>query len=125
MHKPPLSLCQQSWYRPELSPWSYRLMKLFEKYKVDMVMAGHEHMFRERTLGGVRYLISGGGGMVMQVPESEGGYLHYVVVRVYGDYFDYEVRKVFPPVWEYLTYYMWKELFYTLKHVFFKDGILL
>jgi hypothetical protein len=40
-------------------------------------------------------------------------------VRVYGDYVDFEVRKVFPPLWEYLTYYMWKELFYMLKSVFY------
>jgi len=125
MHKPPLSLYQQSWFRPELSPWSYRLMKLCEKYNVDMVLAGHEHMFREQVFGGVRYIISGGGGMLTQIPESDGGFLHYVVIRVYGDYIDYEVRKIFPPVWEYATYYMWKELFYTLKHVFFKDGIVL
>ncbi len=125
MHKPPISLYQRSWFRPELSPWSYRLMKLCEKYSVDMVMAGHEHMFKERLFGGVRYIISGGGGMLPQIPESDGGFLHYVMVRVYGDYVDYEVRRVFPPLWEFLTYYMWKEAFYGLKHVFFKDGILL
>jgi len=125
MHKPPVSLYQQSWFRPELSPWSYRLMKLCEKYSVDMVIAGHEHMFRERVFGGVRYIISGGGGMLTQIPASDGGFLHYVVVRVYGDYVDYEVRRVFPPLWEFLTYYMWKEAFYSLKNVFFKDGIVL
>jgi predicted phosphodiesterase len=125
MHKPPVSLYQQSWYRPELSPWSYRLTKMCEKYKVDMVFAGHEHMFRERDLGGVRYVISGGGGMLTQIPEADGGFPHYLVVRVFRDYVDFEVRKVFPPVWEFLTYYMWKELLYALKYVFFKDGAIL
>lgn len=124
MHKAPISLYQQSWFRPELSPWSMRLMKLCEKYKVDIVFAGHNHMFQERTFGGVRYVTSGGAGMLTQIPEAEGGYLHYVVVRVYGDYVDYEVRKVFPPIWEYVTYYMWKELFYGLKYIFLKDGLL-
>ena len=124
MHKPPVSLYQQSWYRPELSSWSYRLMKLCEKYGVDMVMAGHEHMFQERVFGGVRYIISGGGGMLIQIPDREGGYLHYVVIRVNGDYVDYEVRKVFPPLWEFFTYYMWKDLMYALKAALFKDGIL-
>ncbi|MCM8791311.1 MAG: metallophosphoesterase [Candidatus Omnitrophica bacterium] len=125
MHKPPISLYQQSWYRPELSPWSYRLMKLCEQYNVKMVLAGHEHMFRERVFGGVRYVITGGAGMLIQIPEAEGGYLHYIVVRVNGDYVDYEVRKVFPPLWEYLTYYVWKEILYALKHIFLKDGLLL
>lgn len=124
LHRSPISLYQQSWFRPEPNAWSYRLMKLCQKYKVDIVFAGHEHMFRTRVLGGVRYVISGGGGMMTQIPASDGGYLHYLVVRVYGDYVDYEVRKVFPPFWEFVTYYMWKEAFYGLKYVFFKDGLL-
>ena len=119
MHKQAISLYQQSWFRPELSSWAYRFMKMCEQYKVDIVFAGHEHMFREAAYGGVRYIMTGGGGMLTQIPESEGGYLHYLVVRVYGDYVDFEARRVFPPLWEYVTYYMWKELFYLLKDVFY------
>lgn len=119
MHKPPLSPYQLSWYRPENSDWSYRFMKLCEKYKVDAVFTGHEHMFRKLSHGGVWYITSGGSAMPMQIPTPDGGYHHYVVVRVFGDYVDFEVRKVFPPLWSYLTYYMWKDLFYTLKSVFF------
>lgn len=119
MHKQALSLYQQSWFRPELGRWAYRFMKMCQNYKVDIVFAGHEHMFRNGTYGGVRYVITGGGGMLPQIPDSDGGYLHYLVVRVYGDYVDFEVRKVFPPLWEYFTYYMWKELFYFVKDIFF------
>lgn len=119
MHKSPLSPYQQSWFRPELSKWAYRFMKLCEKYKVDMVITGHEHMFRDMVHGGVRYITSGGGGMLTTFPSWDGGYLHYLSVRVYGDYVDYEVRKVFPPFWEYVTYYIWKDLFYFLKDVVF------
>lgn len=124
MHKSPVSLYHQSWFRPEVNAWSYRMMKLCEKYKVDIVFAGHEHIYQQREFGGVRYVISGCGGMPLLFPESDGGFLHYLVVRVYGDYVDYEVRKVFPPFWEFVTYYMWKEIFYGLKYVFFKDGLL-
>ena len=119
MHKSPISLYQQSWFRPELSPWSRRFMKLCEKYKVDIVFAGHEHLFKEGSYGGVKYIISGGAGMLTQVPDSEGGFLHYIVVRVYGDYIDYEVRKVFPPLWEFFSYYMWKSALYFLKNIFY------
>lgn len=124
MHKSPISSYQQSWFRPELSRWSYNIMKLFEKYKVDIVFAGHEHMFRDETFGGVRYITTGGGGMLTQIPDVDGGYLHYVVVRVYGDYVDYEIRRIAPPFWEFVTYYMWKEIFYCLKWMFLKDGFL-
>jgi predicted phosphodiesterase len=119
MHKQAISLYQQSWFRPELGQWGYRFMKICEKYKVDTVFAGHEHMFRQASYGGVRYIMSGGAGMFIQIPESDGGYLHYLVVRVYGSYVDFEVRKIFPPLWEYFTYYLWKELFYFLKGVLY------
>ncbi len=93
-------------------------MKLCERYKVDIVFTGHEHMFKKDVYGPVRYITSGGGGIPTHFPRQDGGYLHYVVVRVYGDYVDYEVRKIFPPFWEFLTYYIWKDLFYLLKDVF-------
>ena len=119
MHKSPISVYQQSWYRPGLSRWSYRFMKLCEKHKVDIVFSGHQHMFGERKFGGVRYAVSGGGGMLNTIPTQDGGYLNYLVVRVNGDYVDFEVRKIFPPVWEFFTYYMWKDIFYFLKDAIF------
>jgi len=118
MHKSPISPYQQTWYGPERNEWSYKFMKLCETYKVDMVFSGHEHMYKEMTFGGVKYIVTGGGGMIAHVPTPDGGYPHYLVVRVNGDYVDYEVRKVFPPLWEYFTYYMWKDLFYLLKDIF-------
>jgi predicted phosphodiesterase len=117
MHKSPISPCQQTWYRPELNPWSYRFMKLCEAYRVDMVFSGHEHMYKEMSFGGVKYIVTGGGGMITHIPSPDGGYLHYLVVRVNGDYVDYEVRKVFPPLWEFFAYYMWKDLYYLFKDI--------
>lgn len=117
MHKSPISPYQQSWYRPELNPWAYKFMKLCEKYNVKMVFSGHEHMFKSQHFGGVKYITSGAGGQLTHFPSYDGGFSHYVVVRVYGDYVDYEVRRIFPPLWEYLTYYLWKDLFYALKSV--------
>ncbi|MBI4974930.1 MAG: metallophosphoesterase [Candidatus Omnitrophica bacterium] len=118
-HKAPFSPYQQSWYRPELSPWSYRFMKLCEAYKIDAVFSGHEHIFKAQKFGGVKYITTGGGGMLTHFPSADGGFLHYLVVRVYGDYFDYETRRIFPPLWEFLTYYMWKEIFYSIINVIF------
>jgi hypothetical protein len=115
LHKAPMSIYQQSWYRPETSSWSYRFMKLCEKYNVTMVFSGHEHMYVTGIYGGVRYIVSGGGGIITKAPEADGGYLHYVVVRIYKDYIDYEVRKVYPPFWQYITYYMWKNLVYFVR----------
>ncbi len=116
MHKPAISPYFQSWYAPERNPWSQRFMKLCEKYKVDMVFSGHEHMSKVKALGGVKYITSGGGGMLPNLADWDGGFLHYVAVRVTGDYVDYEIRKISPPVWEFFTFYIWKDIFYILKN---------
>ena len=53
------------------------------------------------------------------MPDYDGGFLHYTVVRAYGDYVDYEVRKIFPPLWEYLVYYFWKGMLYPVRDIVF------
>ncbi len=115
MHKPPFDPYQQDWYNMDNQVWAYRFRKLAAKYDVDMVFCGHKHMFKAETFDGVQYICTGGGGMLIEIPEENGGYLHYVTVQVNNDYVTYEVRKISPPLWEYVTYYMWKEVFYWTK----------
>ncbi len=115
MHKPPFNPHQQSWYRVETNQWPRHFMRLCEDYKVDIVFSGHEHIFKEAQFKGVRYIVTGGGGMLPTEPSWEGGYLHYVRVGVNGDYVGFEVRRVMPPFWLYLIYYLWKDLFYIAK----------
>ncbi len=124
MHKPPFDPYQQDWYNEDNSPWAYRFRKLCGKYGVDMVFAGHKHMFKREDFDGVDYIVTGGGGMLIEIPEADGGYLHYVRVMVNNDYVTYEVRKVSPPVWEYVTYYFWKELMYWIRN-FYGSGYIL
>jgi len=115
LHKPPFTPYQQSWYRIETTVWPRRFMKLCEKYRVDIVFAGHEHMFREARFNNVRYVVTGGGGALSAIPTWDGGYYHYVRVNVNGDYVTYEVRKVTPPLWLFLTYQLGKDLFYFVR----------
>ena len=117
-HKSPISSSFLTWYRPEVRSWSYRLMKLLEQYKVYAMFAGHEHMFHQQTYGGVRYIVTGGAGMIPTIPSSEGGFTNYVVVRVYGDYVDYEVRHVTPPIWE-IPLFAAKDAWFKMKDVIF------
>jgi hypothetical protein len=37
-------------------------------------------------------------------------------VLVNNDYVSYEVRRVSPPLWEYFTYYFWKEAVYWVRN---------
>ena len=116
MHKPPFDPYQQEWYNMDTSPWAYRFRKLCAEYNVRMVFSGHKHMFKSEKFGGVENIVTGGGGMLIEIPEADGGYLHYVRVIVNHDYVTYEVRKVSPPFWEYVTYYFWKEAVYWARN---------
>lgn len=118
MHKPPFEPYQQDWYSAESKPWSYEFRKLCEKYSVRMVFSGHRHMFKEAEFGGTKNLVTGGGGMFVEIPESEGGTLHYVSVLVNNDYVTYETRKISPPLWEIITFYFWKEAVYWLRNFY-------
>jgi predicted phosphodiesterase len=118
MHKPPCDPYQQDWYNIDNAPWAYKLRKLLGQYRVNMVFAGHKHMFKHQNFDGVDYITTGGGGMLLEIPESEGGYLHYVRVMVNNDYVTYEVRKISPPLWLHATYYSFKEALYWLRNLF-------
>lgn len=118
MHKPPYDPYQQDWYNMDNSPWAYRFRKLCSEYGVDMVFAGHKHIFDHEDFEGVDYITTGGGGMLMEIPDEDGGYLHYVRVMVNHDYVTYEVRRVSPPLWEYITYYFWKEAVYWVRNLY-------
>jgi 3',5'-cyclic AMP phosphodiesterase CpdA len=116
IHKPPFDPYQQEWYNMDNMPWAYRFRKLCAEYKVRMVFSGHKHMFKSETFDGVEYVVTGGGGMLLEIPERDGGYLNYVKVLVNNDYVSYEVRRVSPPLWEYFTYYFWKEAVYWVRN---------
>ncbi len=118
LHKPPFDPCQQEWYNEDNSPWAYRFRKLCGEYGVDMVFSGHKHMFKREEFDGVENIVTGGGGMLIEIPEADGGYLHYVRVMVNNDYVTYEVRRISPPFWEYLTYYFWKEAIYWVRNFY-------
>ncbi|MBN1526417.1 MAG: metallophosphoesterase [Candidatus Omnitrophica bacterium] len=118
MHKPPFDPCQQEWYNMDNMPWAYRFRKLCAQYKVRMVFCGHKHMFKHERFDGVDYIVTGGGGMVTEIPESEGGFLHYIRVMVNHDYVTYEVRRVSAPLWEYPAYYFWKEAIYWARNLY-------
>ncbi len=61
------------------------LHALFVRFKVGVVFAAHEHLYNETVKDGVRYIISGGGGAPLYSSPSEGGFFHYLLVRVTAD----------------------------------------
>lgn len=58
------------------------LLKLFSKYKVDYVFAGHIHGYARAERDGVTYIVSGGAGAPLYLPRDFGGFNHYVRIEV-------------------------------------------
>lgn len=59
-----------------------RLERLFEKEKVTIVFAGHEHLYLRKMVDGVLHVITGGGGATLYTDESQGGFHHFLLVTV-------------------------------------------
>jgi 3',5'-cyclic AMP phosphodiesterase CpdA len=62
-----------------------RLHALFKKYVVTLVFAGHEHLYLRKTVDGIPYVITGGGGAPLYADDENGGFHHFVVMTVDGD----------------------------------------
>jgi 3',5'-cyclic AMP phosphodiesterase CpdA len=61
-----------------------RLHNLFVKHNVTMVFAGHEHLYFRKSVDGIPYVITGGGGAPLYASDEDGGFHHYVLVTVDG-----------------------------------------
>ncbi len=58
MHHPPFSISLHGGQRDLRERWT----PLFERYGVTAVFSGHDHVYSRAEVGGVRYIVSGGGG---------------------------------------------------------------
>jgi 3',5'-cyclic-AMP phosphodiesterase len=58
------------------------LIRLFTKYKVDYVLAGHIHGYARSERDGVTYIVAAGGGGPLYLPPAFGGFYNYVIITV-------------------------------------------
>ena len=58
------------------------LMRLFIKYKVDYVFAGHIHGYARTKRDGVSYVVTGGAGGALHLPPEFGGFYHFIRMDV-------------------------------------------
>ena len=93
MHHPPYSISLHGGQRDLRERWT----PLFEKYGVDAVFSGHDHVYERAEKSGVHYFVTGGGGAPLY-PRSPRALAvdkdavktfervnHYLRVHVYGD----------------------------------------
>ncbi|WP_028895088.1 metallophosphoesterase family protein [Syntrophorhabdus aromaticivorans] len=58
------------------------LHSLLVRHSVNMVVAGHEHLYNRATRDGIVYVISGGGGARLHAfTEEQGGFFHYIIAK--------------------------------------------
>jgi 3',5'-cyclic AMP phosphodiesterase CpdA len=93
MHHPPFSISLHGGHRDLRERWT----PLYEKYDVDAVFSGHDHVYSRAERGGVRYFVSGGGGAPLYPRSPRASALdkqstkyfervnHFLRVHVYGE----------------------------------------
>lgn len=71
------------------------LMRVFKKYKVDYVFAGHIHGYAKAKRSGIVYIVAAGAGAPLYLPKDFGGFYHYVKIKVDGDKIKDEVVRIY------------------------------
>ncbi|MCC6699288.1 MAG: metallophosphoesterase [Candidatus Hydrogenedentes bacterium] len=91
LHKP---YFVAGWNEPNwTSSWD-NVAEAIKGYPVRIVFGGDDHLYRYMgQRDGVHYVISAGGGAEVRHPVDEGGFHHFVLVRVRGDEVTWSVIK--------------------------------
>ncbi len=70
------------------------LHDLFRRYPVKAVFSGHEHLYWRELAAehdGIDYFVAGGAGAPLYAPPDQGGFSHYLVVRLSQGKVSYDV----------------------------------
>ncbi len=62
-----------------------RFQAVLEKYHVEALITGHEHLYDTSVHGGVREIIAGGAGAPLYPSSRGGSFHHYLIITVEGD----------------------------------------
>ena len=66
-HHPPFTAVSA---RQQESMQLQELVPIFEKYKVDVVFAGHDHNYQRHIVNGIQYVVTGGGGAPLRTVDK-------------------------------------------------------
>lgn len=73
-------------YEEGRTNWNTEIHPLLARYGVDVVFAGHWHLYRKSGVrDGVKYIITGGAGAPLNGTEEQGGFYHFLLVTVKGE----------------------------------------
>lgn len=71
-----------------------KLFKVFKKYRVNYVMAGHIHGYARKEQDGTVFIITGGAGAPIALPPAFGGFNHYIIMKVADGKVEEELKVV-------------------------------
>jgi predicted phosphodiesterase len=75
-----------------------RFVQLLQKYNVDVLFAGHEHVYHDRMMGNVRQIITGGGGADLYEIKGQKQFHHYLHLTVTDNSYEVETVMVEDPI---------------------------
>ena len=83
LHKPPLpTTFGQRYGLDRYKEERDILYELLIKKKVNLVVAGHEHLYNRAAKDGITFVITGGGGAkLLTLKEEYGGFFHYIIAK--------------------------------------------
>ncbi len=87
MHKPVYNERGKSdWSDKTMSKKVYKFINAFNElyHNVRVVFEGHEHRYWRKTVNGITYVITGGGGAPLENQPQNGGVYHFLLVSVNG-----------------------------------------
>ena len=62
-----------------------RLERLFERYKVNIVFTGHEHLYLRKMVNGAAHITTGCAGAPLYTEDEKRGFHHFLLVTVKRD----------------------------------------
>lgn len=89
----PYSLMMEESERSAMANNDY-LVPLLEEFGVKELFCGHFHAFRQYKEDGLRITITGGAGAPLHASERNGGYYHYLLLKVSGKKLEIRVVRI-------------------------------
>ncbi len=87
MHKPLLEKNEKSsWTNEKMAEKVRNFIYAFNKkyHNIRVIFQGHEHLFWQKNVGGIKYIITGGAGAPLDGEPQNGGFYHFLLVSVDG-----------------------------------------
>ncbi len=75
-----------------------RFVALLQKYNVDVLFCGHEHLYNDRMIGSVRQIITGGAGSDLYGKRRDGAFYHYIRLTLTENKYQIETVSVEDPL---------------------------